>query len=189
LLLDANIFFNEKSWDQAKQLYETALNLFPQDKSIKNKIITCINEIKVKEDAFKNFLFDATVSEKKGNLNEALAFLESAAKIKLDDTDVRSRIKKIKFSLGFETNGSTKSNPIPLPDSDIDFLPKKKKKSDNDETGFLSSSAKQKNNEDDILIKKNTENKDDEDDFLHLNKIKVKEKDKRDDDFLHLNRK
>jgi tetratricopeptide (TPR) repeat protein len=61
-------------------------------------------KIKAQEDAFDEFVFEATLAEKKGNRSKALAFLEEALKIKPGDAKVKARIKTIKFDLEFEEN-------------------------------------------------------------------------------------
>ena len=173
IIIVADRFFNEEKWAEAKQQYEMALNLCPQEKSIKDKITQCTNRIKALEDAYNELLFEATVAEKKGDLKQALAKLESAEKLKPDNTDVKKKIKNIRFSLSFEQGDSVTITQKTPPKSNDGFLPPKTQKTDDND--FWDTKPQKKNTQSDDFVKKpqkTVKSFDDDDDFLGLNKKK-----------------
>jgi hypothetical protein len=157
IIAAANNLFSEEKWAEAKAQYEMALSLCPQEKNIKDKIKQCTAQIKAKEDAFSDLMLEATVAEKKGSLKQSLENLEKALKIKPNNAELKSRIKKIKFDLNF---GSTKSN-------NDDGFPKEQTKED-DFLGISKKKNHNKTNEDDDFIVKNPRKpKDEDNDFLN----------------------
>jgi tetratricopeptide (TPR) repeat protein len=177
ILAIADNLFQADKWVEAKQQYEMALNLCPKEKSIQSKIKQCTDKIKDIESAFTDFVFDATIDEKKGKLKEALLLLEKAQQIKPDDSKLKKRIQNIKFKLTFETE----EKPPPQ-------KPKEGKKND-----FLNNPTKNSSEKDDFWRvaknkKANTETKNSNGDFLGIANKKTSEK-KGDDDFLNIPKK
>jgi tetratricopeptide (TPR) repeat protein len=125
---------DEKKWFQAKERYEEALKLCPQQKQfVFDKIKTC--EIRINQ--FNNLMFEAICARKKKDFQEELSLLTDALTLKPDDNDIISRIKKIKFLLEFESNNSLKKNNADdlikkskssINVNDDDFIVKTKKK-------------------------------------------------------------
>jgi tetratricopeptide (TPR) repeat protein len=152
----------ESDWIAAKVKYKEALKLCPNNESIHDKIKQCADKLKVQEDTFSDLFLEATRAEKKGNLSNALTFLEKALKIKPDHTDVKSRIKKIKFDLEFGTN--EKLEPIiqefPKKTDNDDFIKSSKSTEEDDFLG-ISKRKPEKNAADDFLSPKKRHNKDD----------------------------
>lgn len=146
ILAEANTFFESGKWTEAQRKYDIALGLCPQEKSIKDKIKQCAEKIKEKEDAYNDYLSDATILEVKGKLSEALIYLEKALLLKSDDTLLLriKRIKnKIKIDFGDNRNKNVSRKDIKSLEND-DFLETKvkseNKKSQNTEDDFLGNS-------------------------------------------------
>lgn len=150
ILAEANTFFESGKWTEAQRKYDIALGLCPQEKSIKDKIKQCAEKIKEKEDAYNDYLSDATILEVKGKLSEALIYLEKALLLKSDDT-LLLRIKRIKNKLkidfGDNRNKNVSRKDIKSLEND-DFLETKvkseNKKSQNTEDDFLGNSKNKK---------------------------------------------
>lgn len=183
MIAKADELFKVDKFQEALSQYQLALNLCPQDKLLQANINECNAKIKEVEDKFSDLLINATISEKKGKLKDALEALEDAKSIRPDNEDIKRRIKIIKFALEFddgkcirdvpqkpkkiETNNDDdffETNPInELPINSVnedDFLGIKKN----------NSSSNKKNDEDDFFIKKPKKAIDDDDDFLGIKK-------------------
>jgi tetratricopeptide (TPR) repeat protein len=173
---EADKLLENENWINAKSKYEEALKLCPQEKSIQNKIEQCAKKIKDKEDKFNELLLEATVAEKKGKLKEALSMLEEAQKIKLDNSELKKRIKNIHFNLDFETE----KKPAP------------QKTKVEKGVAFLSKPTKNSSEEDDFWgvsknKKVNVETKKIDDDFLGIGNQKTSEI--KGDNFLNVTKK
>lgn len=163
ILFTANTLFDENKWTEAQQQYEAASNLCPQEKAIKDKINKCAANIKAQEDAFSDLIFEATLAERKGKLQDALSFLNKALLLKSDDT-LESRIKilrnKIKVDFGEEKKPKEKKSnewndffntePICKKDKHNGFIENPRKEIENDD--FL---GVFKNKKDELNSKKN----------------------------------
>jgi tetratricopeptide (TPR) repeat protein len=188
------LFQNEK-WTEAQTQYQLALNLCPQNKDLQGKINQCNAKIKAQENALNDLLMQATVAEKKGKWREALEALESALRLQPDDTDIKKRIKKIKFNFGFEDSDITTSTPKSGTKNEDAFVVDKKQKetqkTTSDDGDFLgtgkSKTPKTTNDDNDFLGSKNKStsiNKTAENDFLE--KKQKKSSDDDDNNFLNL---
>jgi len=184
ITIKADELFQSERWQEALAQYQLALNLCPQDKLLQAKINECNANIKEVEDKFTDLLMNATVSEKKGKLKDALEALEDAKRIRPDNEDIKRRIKNIKFSLEFDDGKCIRDAPQ---------KPKKIETINDDdffETNPINELPKNSVNEDDFLgIKKNnstSNKKNDEDDFFIK---KPKKAIDNDDDFLGTKRK
>ena len=170
------LFRNEKLQEALTQ-YLSALNLCPQDKTLQAKLSDCNAKIKEVEAKFNDLLKIATISEKKGELKDALETLEDAKRIKPDNEDIKRRIKNIKFNLEFDDGESI-----------IDAPQKPEKINNNDDflrTNQINDIRKNNDNEDDFLGRKKNNSssiKNDEDDFFKKKSKKTIDDDN--DDFL-----
>lgn len=102
---EADLFFEKELWNDAKTKYEDALKLCANDNKIINKISKCSEQIKAIQNKFQDLLFEATVSERKNKLKEALEFLKKAEKLQPTDIEIKERIKKINNQLKFADFG------------------------------------------------------------------------------------
>lgn len=169
LLAIANIYYNEKKWKEALCQYEVALNLCPSDKSIKDNIKQCTENLKVQEEEYTQLLSDASISMNKGNLKLALASFEKAIKIKPEDVEIKQKIKKIKIEIGFGQSMEEKAidpKPMDSKDEGFDFRNKFEPDSKN------------------LTLRQRTQNsrKETNADFLHIDERVSKEKQ---EDFLN----
>jgi tetratricopeptide (TPR) repeat protein len=130
---EANKFFQEELWEDAKAKYEQALLICPNDKNVQSKIKDCSDKIKAIEDSYKGLLFEATVAEKKKKLQEALSLLEQAKKIKPEDAELIERIKKIQNKMKVE---DFEQNDAPAK-TDNTKPPKENPETDNDGWDFV----------------------------------------------------
>jgi hypothetical protein len=157
IIRKADALFDSEKCANAKAKYEEALKLCPDDKVIQSKIKQCEDKIKAQEDVYSDLLLEASVAERKGDLSKALISLEKALKIKPEDINIKSRIKKIKFDLEFEQDDSTSTHPKSLKKTDDDDFIKKGNKSTkkDEEDDFLGISKNQKTSDNEIKKKKN----------------------------------
>ena len=179
IITKADELFRGARLQEALTQYQLALNLCPQDKSLQANINECNVKIKEVEDKFTDLLMNATISEKKGKLKDALEALEDAKRIRPDNEDIKRRIKNIKFSLEFDDGKCIRDAPQkpkkiePINDDDffetnpINELPKNSVNED-DFLGIKknNSTSNKKNDEDDFFIKKPKKAIDNDDDFL-----------------------
>lgn len=152
----ANNFFNEENWIEAKNQYEKALVLCPNESSVIAQIKECNDQVLKQKELFKEYLFEATIKEKKGNLKDALSILISAQQIQPDNPEIRRKITEIKLKLEFDAV-DTKMPPPPSegrnttkddffetsspPINEDDFFGKKTKPKEEKEDTFLENSS------------------------------------------------
>lgn len=146
ILDEADAFFESEKWTEAQWKYEIALGMSPQKKNIIDKIKQCVDKINEKEEAFKDYVSDATILETKGRLTDALNCLEKALLLQ-PDANLLLRIKKIKNKIKFDfgddakNNASRKDNKSPEKDYFLESNVKSEnKKSQNAEDDFLGNS-------------------------------------------------
>jgi tetratricopeptide (TPR) repeat protein len=97
----ADQLFDEKNWFHAKEKYEEALKLCPKEKSLLNKVKICELELFKIDDKFKDLILEANVAKGKEDSQKELFLLKEASKIKPENKEVLSRIKRIEFDLKF----------------------------------------------------------------------------------------
>ncbi|MDR1723187.1 MAG: hypothetical protein LBR84_04510 [Tannerella sp.] len=164
LVGQADELYGKEQWQEAKLKLEEALKLSPKNKDVQSKIHQCEAQIKAQEDAFNDLLMQATVSEKKGQLKEALDILEKALAIRHDNSDVKGRIKRIKFNMDFEVENDNKRAVTKEVKNKIDFQANKPKVSLDDDFDLK---KPRKIDDDDFDLKKPKKSfLDDDDDFL-----------------------
>jgi tetratricopeptide (TPR) repeat protein len=173
LCAEADALSVQNRWTEAKAKYEEALTLNPQENGLQAKIKQCADKIREQKEAVDELIFEATLAKKKGNLQEALSLLEKVLKLMPDDTNIKSKIKALRFDMDFERNTNSTKGKNSTGD---DFLGRKQHQ-------VPESRHPQKESEDDFLNPKPEKavKEEKEDDFLGLGK-------KRKDDFLNSNR-
>jgi tetratricopeptide (TPR) repeat protein len=167
IVAEADSLFANENWETAKSKYEEAEKLFPNDETLQSKIKQCVEKIKAKKDEFDEFVFNANIAEKKGNLSEALNLLEQALKIKYDD-EIKSKIKKLHFKIEFAQEAVSESSKKKVNIGNNGFPNLKTNKVENDD--FLNLKTGKAENDNFLNLKTGKAENNGDDDFLNVKK-------------------
>jgi len=106
----ANSLLKSSKYKEAKDKYELAASI-QKNKIIDDGIAACDLKLKEIEDTYTNLLLKATEFENKGDLAQAIEFLNQAKTLKGENEDLKSKIKMLKFDLQFKSNKASPSKP------------------------------------------------------------------------------
>lgn len=192
----ANSLFESNKYQEAKEKYELAAAI-QKDKKATDGIKACNAKIKEIEDAYSDLLFKSNQSEEKGELKQAIEFLNQAIALKGNNEELTKKVKKLAFDLQFKTDEATSKSKAPS--AKVESKPKEKvnspaKTTEDDPFAFANKKAvtqksinTDKKKEDDFLTKpaENGAVKSD-DEFNFANKTNQKTRDKvKESDFLN----
>lgn len=108
----ANSLFESNKYQEAKEKYELAAAI-QKDKKATDGIEGCDAKIKEIKDAYTDLLFKANQSESKGELKQAIEFLNQAIALKGNNEELTKKVKKLAFDLQFKTDEATSKSKAP----------------------------------------------------------------------------
>lgn len=184
----ANSLFQSNKYQEAKEKYELAAAI-QKDKKATDGIQACNAKIKEIDDAYTDLLSKANQSESKGELKQAIEFLNQAIVLKGNNEELTKKVNKLTFDLQFKTDESASKSKAPS--IKVESKPKEKvnspaKTTEDDPFAFANKKAatqkpikKEEQKEDDFLTKpaKNGAVKSD-DEFNFAKKTNEKSRDK-----------
>lgn len=104
----ANRLFESNNYQDAKEKYELAATI-QKNKKVTEGIDACNAKLKEIEDVYIDLLRKVSLSENKGDLKQAIDFLNNAIELKGENQELTRKLKKLTFDFEFET-GSTIQN-------------------------------------------------------------------------------
>ncbi len=99
----ANSLFESNKFQEAKEKYELA-EAIQKDKKATNGIDACNAKIKEIENAYINLLHKADQSESKGELKQAIEFLNQAITLKGNNEELTKKVNMLSLDLQFKTD-------------------------------------------------------------------------------------
>ena len=95
--------FESGKYEEAKEKYELAASI-QKDNNVADGINACNDRLKKIEDLYIDLLNKATHFENRGDLTQAIDFLNQAITLKGKNEELKSRVKKLKFDLEFKSS-------------------------------------------------------------------------------------
>ena len=108
----ANSLFENNKFQEAKEKYELAAAI-QNVKNATDGIQACNAKIKELESAYANLLYKAEQSESKGELKQAIEFLNQAISLKTNNEELTKKVSRLTFDLQFQTGEVTSKAKVP----------------------------------------------------------------------------